>query len=712
MKELPSKYYLTHFTEFLDFIRGPCKHLLDKEDQAFLHRFENLPEDAQCLFVRGLNRKTPLIKRASLYYDEIEHHEQNLSLLLAKGFYSKIAEPDYDMMIAALTKPQLIELLGNTQVTFKASDKKQSLFELARCYCSYSHLSQTGLTQEFVVRGYEQHIRYFLFLFFGDLYSSLNKFSMRDMGIMRTKSGVSSDAARFEFFDEGKSAFFYAQQRKYVFDCDSEELITLAENIDSNPVPVGNVAITHYDKFVYKLGKRLLPSHQDLALKTLNKSAYPEAQERVIRERFKLGDKEWVLGALETIIEYPESEGLLTFAEDFLARKFQKKRTSIFTDMLREASTIVKIDEVYRDQVERGVQKYYQKKGCQAFRTENRLWRALFGIVFWQELFEADDKSLITEFDFRPQSIVQNNFYENYSSQIETKLSRMTSAKLGFKLISKTMLEKYGIPNGIFRWHKSLLEVFAILFDHLSINELVDHLRAMAKDFKALGDGYPDLMVVEDQKLRFEEVKAPGDQLRKNQLLTIRQLRKHGFNVAITQVEWFLDPEQTYCVVDIETTGGRANNHRITEIGIVKVVGDQVVDRWETLLNPQRHIPRNITQLTGIDNDMVVNAPLFSEIADSLRKFLSDSIFVAHNVNFDYGFIRNEFERIEQPFRMPKLCTVREMRKAKPGLKSYSLANLTEHFGIDMTRHHRAMSDAVAAAELLFMVNEHRRQLA
>ena len=506
-----------------------------------------------------------------------------------------------------------------------------------------------------------------------------------------------------------KVHFFYAQQRKQVNQYGTDQLIESAKTLQANIIPVGTIAITHFDKFLFKLGKRLLPIDHQLAIDALSLSAEPEAQERVIREKYKQGDKDWVLKALESIIDFPESESLLTFAEDFLARKYQQKRTSILTDMLRQKSKLVHIDEVYRNQVEIGVKRFYQINGAQAFNTENRLWRALFGIVFWYELFEIDDSALITEFDYKPQALIQNNFYMIYDQQIEHRLSTITSAKLAFKQISKTMMEKYGKINGIFRWHKSLLEVFAVFFDHVEIDHVTNQLRAMAQDFKTFSDGFPDLMVVEDNRLRFEEVKAPGDQLRKNQLLTIRQLRKNGFDVSITQVEWFLDPEQAYCVVDIETTGGGASNHRITEIGIVKVIGDKIVDNWESLLNPQRHIPRNITQLTGIDDAMVADAPLFAEVAESLSKFLADSIFVAHNVNFDYGFIRNEFERIDRQFRMPKLCTVREMRKARPGLKSYSLANLTDYFGIDMSRHHRAMSDAVAAAELLYIINDFRR---
>jgi DNA polymerase-3 subunit epsilon len=165
---------------------------------------------------------------------------------------------------------------------------------------------------------------------------------------------------------------------------------------------------------------------------------------------------------------------------------------------------------------------------------------------------------------------------------------------------------------------------------------------------------------------------------------------------------------QPSAVIDIDTTGGKAQHHRITEVGIVKVIGGEVVAEWQSLINPQRRIPQNITALTGIDNEMVSTAPLFAEVADDIDAFTEGCVFVAHNVNFDYGFIKEEFNRLERHYRRPKLCTVREMRKHYKGLASYSLANLTRHFGIDMQRHHRAMSDAVAAKELLNMINEKR----
>ena len=103
--------------------------------------------------------------------------------------------------------------------------------------------------------------------------------------------------------------------------------------------------------------------------------------------------------------------------------------------------------------------------------------------------------------------------------------------------------------------------------------------------------------------------------------------------------------KQEYAIVDIETTGGNATHSRITEIAIVIHDGEKVIDRWETLVNPQKHIPDAIFALTGITNEMVREAPVFDLISDRVFELLSDRVFVAHNVNFDYSFVRHELER-------------------------------------------------------------------
>lgn len=173
-----------------------------------------------------------------------------------------------------------------------------------------------------------------------------------------------------------------------------------------------------------------------------------------------------------------------------------------------------------------------------------------------------------------------------------------------------------------------------------------------------------------------------------------------------TNISVFAKKARLYCIIDIETTGGTARNERITEIAIVVHDGQQVTDTFSTLINPERSIPWNITQLTGITNEMVAGAPRFYEVARQIVKMTEGKIFVAHNVSFDYSFVREEFSRLGFEFSRRQLCTVRLARKVFPGLPSYSLSNLKRHFGIHAERSHRALDDTLATTRLFEMMLE------
>ena len=156
-----------------------------------------------------------------------------------------------------------------------------------------------------------------------------------------------------------------------------------------------------------------------------------------------------------------------------------------------------------------------------------------------------------------------------------------------------------------------------------------------------------------------------------------------------------------YTIIDIETTGNGIKGNRITEISIFKYDGHEVVDEFTSLVNPECEIPAFITGLTGIDNDMVRNAPLLEEIIPEIESITKDTIFVAHSVNFDYNVIKNQFNLLGHDFSRKKLCTVRLSRKLLPGYHSYSLGKLTAALGIPLTDRHRARGDAHATV-LLF----------
>ena len=157
-----------------------------------------------------------------------------------------------------------------------------------------------------------------------------------------------------------------------------------------------------------------------------------------------------------------------------------------------------------------------------------------------------------------------------------------------------------------------------------------------------------------------------------------------------------------FAIIDIETCGGKFEfrKGRITEICILVHDGLQVVENFSTLVNPECYISPFFTKLTGISNEMVATAPKFHEVAQTILKLTENRTFVAHNVSFDYNFIRDEFASLGHEYEREKLCTVKLSRKLIPGKKTYSLGALCESLGINNNARHRAEGDALATAQL------------
>lgn len=150
---------------------------------------------------------------------------------------------------------------------------------------------------------------------------------------------------------------------------------------------------------------------------------------------------------------------------------------------------------------------------------------------------------------------------------------------------------------------------------------------------------------------------------------------------------------QTFVFIDLETTGGSPPSDRIIEVGLKKVVGGEVVDEWQSLVNPQKTIPPFIENYTGIANEMVQDAPLFSEIAATLKSKLEGAVFVAHNARFDYSFVKSEFRRINEPFSAKVLCTVKLSRQLYPQHIKHSMDALIARHQLPAGPRHRAMGD-------------------
>ncbi len=159
-----------------------------------------------------------------------------------------------------------------------------------------------------------------------------------------------------------------------------------------------------------------------------------------------------------------------------------------------------------------------------------------------------------------------------------------------------------------------------------------------------------------------------------------------------------------YAIVDIETTGGQPEGNGITEIAIVLHNGTEVEGRYETLINPGYTIPPYVVHLTGISNQMVAVAPPFEQVAENIYRLLQNRIFIAHNVNFDYSFIKHHLRMAGIEWSPKKLCTLKLSRKAFPGFARYGLEHICRSLEIQVSNRHRAGGDANATAVLFGMI--------
>ena len=691
----------------LDFVAEHYAHTLLDAHVAFIEQFRTLPTNAQCLYVRLVNRKGRVFARSRLHYPELGDRQPLLERLQSDAWIGPPGVEHFDELLGFLTRNEIYRVLLPRFTGLGRGLKKAELIEFARNHIAAAEFVGALSTDRILVQLRFDEVRYLLYLYFGRIRNSLSQFTMRDLGLVRTQKRSGTYEARFSDRVEALEHFYFASRLDIVRRASG--LISTIEDVDEWPSPNFPGSASLRDELAHEMGRTAAKdADSERALRYFLAGESAACSERAVRQLLAEGLRDKAREHLERCLDAPRSDEEWHIARDLYKRKFGKKRTSDMTDMLR-AAEVIEIDESRSGSPERAAVEYFASLGKAAFRTENLLWRTLFGLLLWEELFVDGDADTISPFEQVPASLLNGTIYEKYRDAIERKLALLQDPAKAKHQVLRISTQHYGSPNGVFRWRRTMNDAVMALLDNANGNAIAEILRTIATDYENSRYGYPDLMLVDDGEVRFIEIKTEGDQLRRNQLLRIQQLRKAGFQADVVRLQWIIDPAQTYVVIDVETTGGKGENHRVTEIGAVKVRGDQVVDRFRTLLNPQRTIPPGIVRLTGITPAMVEDAPSFADIADQLEHFIEDSIFVAHNVEFDYGFIAREFARLGRDFRRPRLCTCASMRRLHPGLESYSLASLCRHFDIPLQQHHRALCDAEAAAELLVIINEKRR---
>tara|TARA_B100000886_G_scaffold65401_1_gene40959 strand:- start:2104 stop:3627 length:1524 start_codon:yes stop_codon:yes gene_type:complete len=157
---------------------------------------------------------------------------------------------------------------------------------------------------------------------------------------------------------------------------------------------------------------------------------------------------------------------------------------------------------------------------------------------------------------------------------------------------------------------------------------------------------------------------------------------------------------------DCETTGGNPNYHRIIEVGLLIIENGLIIERWQSFVNPGVIVPELITKITGIDSEMIRNAPDFEQLSNKIEEVLKDRVFVAHNARFDYGFLKAEFARLGLKVNSKTLCSVKLSRYLYPQFKSHGLSAIIKRFDLPIANRHRALDDAEMIAEFFIRTSQ------
>ncbi|KPJ65268.1 hypothetical protein AMJ44_10635 [candidate division WOR-1 bacterium DG_54_3] len=156
-----------------------------------------------------------------------------------------------------------------------------------------------------------------------------------------------------------------------------------------------------------------------------------------------------------------------------------------------------------------------------------------------------------------------------------------------------------------------------------------------------------------------------------------------------------------YVILDVETTGLEPTQHELTEIGALKIRGEEIKEIFSTLIRPRHPIPPEITQFTGIDDEMVKDSPSVEEVLPRFIDFIDSSTLIAHNAEFDLSFIKHHLKQIsDKELTNEAICTVKLARYLLPNLENYKLPTVANHLGIPVENRHRAMGDAEATYQI------------
>lgn len=546
---LPPKYYLDYFWFLLEFVQRLYGHILDESEQNFIKNFELLSEDAQCLFVRMSNRQGSFFRTQKLKYVEID----DINAALYELKYSQLIEDlseehaGYSEEILNLfTKDEWLKMAPATTFPLRTL-KKPELVRFLLLEFGFENLVQGINEAEPVVKVCaEIEVMMFKFLFFGNRYADMTEFVVRDIG-----------KVNFERFREDSYTAHFANraeaEQKLMISLTNEAFSELKEtaqppediyhwfmNWNASIHSLSEVARPSYDRLVCKVAMYLeRQKFANQALTVYQLTDQIPSRERRVRLLHKLGLIDEATALCQDIANTPQNADERFFVIDFQEKLNSTKKRPVksVTKMLQEAES-VKIPVEFRRKVEQGVVEYFLEKGHEAVHAENYPWRGLFGLVFWDIIYDTNVQAIHHPLQRAPSDFHKPDFFVKRENALKQRISELTDTSIFLNHIEKTFTEKFGTANVLVDWSEVLLLLVQVIVSHLTVNQLAEILIEMGRNLRENTHGFADLMVWSENGLELIEVKSPTDHLSAQQLHWLQFLENIGVKARVLRVEW------------------------------------------------------------------------------------------------------------------------------------------------------------------------------
>lgn len=535
---LPPKYYLDYFQFLIDFVAEKSNHLLGKPGSNFISAFSNLSENAQCVAIRMANRKGEYFRVSKMKYEEIDNMGLAVDELVVSNFAS--FEPPLDPVLFNLfTKSELHHLFPDRE--YNKKNKSEILLELAE-ENELDDFQKINAHDTILHFTKQEEIEFLKLLFFGHNHGMMTEFVIRDIGNVKLENLEGHQFTPwFDSHEEALAVFELSKLNRLIKEFMAiglpEDLLAAISHIKWADLINYRNAAKSRDRIMLHLGEYFeKANYLEEALSYYSQAKKHPCRERQIRIYEKLSRDDEALDLAQLILESPFNASEKMFAKDFIAKKEKKNYRS--TSARIKLSHEISVDGESNQRVEDKALDHFRALEYEGIHAENYLWRSIFGLIFWEELFDSNQTSFHHPLQRVPSDLYSTAFYINRESELHKKIASIKSKKRLLKQITDIYQDKNGINNPLVGWNDALLPVIEKCIALLPLRGLKQVMLEIAKNVKDNSTGFPDLFIWKEDDYQFYEVKSPNDHLSSQQLFWLDFFQENKIKSEILRVKY------------------------------------------------------------------------------------------------------------------------------------------------------------------------------